>query len=151
MATIIGRFGRFSTLPTENQSPDLYVPIVTVGLANDPRGAQTGGPANLLAANLTAVIDTGGQLCAIDAPLAERYQLPVIRREDISGATGVLNARVFYGQLFFSETASLHEVELVEVAARSMGWAFDIAIGWSLLRLFDLRFSRRRNLVELEP
>jgi Aspartyl protease len=124
--------------------------VPTNSLANDPRGAQAGGPTTLLAADLTAVIDTGAQACAIDPLLADRYRLSVIRNDEVTGATGSVTGRVFNGQLFFFETATMHEVELTEVPMRSAGFAFDIIIGWALLRLFDLRISRRRNLVELD-
>jgi aspartyl protease len=144
MATIMGRFGPF--IPSD--PAEKYCPIVTVGLAK----GQVGSSANLLSSDLTAIIDTGAQDCAIDPEIAERFQLRVKRPETIigMGATGSTAGKVYDAQLYFSETGSLHEVDLYGVQLRSRGWSFDIIIGWSLLNLFELRFSRPQNLVKLE-
>lgn len=151
MAKITGRFGPFSTLPTANQSRELYIPIVTVGLANDPRGTETRGTTTLLANDLIAVIDTGSQLCAIDPPIALRSHLPVLREDEIAGSSGIAKRSIFRGQLFFPETGALYELQFSGTPLRSAGWEFDVIIGWELLRLFDLRISKRNGLVELQP
>jgi predicted aspartyl protease len=144
MAAIIGRFGPYSP----NDPPEKYCPIVTVGPGKD----QLGSSANLLTSSLTAMIDTGAQDCAIDPEIAERFKLPVKRQETIVGlgATGSIAGKVYNAQIYFSETRSLHEIELYELPLRSRSWLFDIIIGWTLLNLFELTLSRPRNLVRLE-
>jgi hypothetical protein len=144
MAAIIGRFGPF--IPSD--PPEKYCPMVTVGLGKD----QVGSSANLLTSDLTAIIDTGAQDCAIDPEIAERFKLPVKRQEDIVGlgATGSIVGKVYNAQIYFPETRSLHEVELYELPLRSRGWVFDIILGWTLLSLFELTLSRPRDLVRLE-
>jgi hypothetical protein len=144
MAAIIGRFGPYSP----GDPPEKYCPMVTVGLAKD----QLNSSANLLTSSLTAMIDTGAQDCAIDPEIAERFKLPVKRQETIVGlgATGSIVGKVYIAQIYFPETRSLHEVELYELPLHSSGWVFDIILGWTLLSLFELTLSRRRDQVRLE-
>jgi len=125
--------------------PGCWCPMVEVSFSDSRYPALP----NVVATNLTALIDTGADFCRIDTELAKRTRLTAHNKLPSISAGGTNIVDVFRGQIILGDGTIL-DVDLCEAPLRSAGCQYDFLLGMEALRFFDLTISRKENRITLQ-
>jgi|ERR1043165_7102366 predicted aspartyl protease len=142
--------GRFVAASTDNPKPEFHLPVVRIALADDPK-YKPGGPLDprSIKTDLTALVDTGADGCVIDKAIAESLGLKRLPSREISRTGIKAETTIYDGLLVLMDINYVLAGELPAVPLRDNGLAFDAILGMDLLRRFDVRISRKDDIVSL--
>jgi hypothetical protein len=137
MPTINGRFGPIS----REENPNFWAPLISVSIAKYETTSA-------LQNDLTALIDTGAQMCMIDKDVAKSIGLS----EGVGGSALLLgheaHSSSYLTALLFPEMPYQFNVDLLGGDFASV--PFKVILGWDFLRRFNLTLSRKNGLVRLD-
>ena len=143
--------GRFVAASVDNPKTEFHLPVVRIAIADDSK-YQPGGPLNprAIKTDLTGLVDTGADGCIIDKAIAESLGLTRLQQSHVLSRTGLKSATAVYdGLLVLMDINYVLAGELPAVPLRESGVSFDAILGMDLLRRFDVRISRKDDLVSL--
>jgi hypothetical protein len=144
MLTINGYSGLVSP-----QSPR-PCPLVKLSLSSDFKWAKDRiGAPRLLESELVGLIDTGADHCRIDNTLVQRHNLPKLPPVTSVNIGVPVRTDVTCAILYFTQCGFVDIETMPTGDFRRAGLGFDVIIGMTFLRLFDVHIRMKDNLVQL--
>lgn len=140
--------GFFGPILTEHVDPQLWAPKVKVSLIS-PTWDRIMMP-QIVANDLTAMIDTGSSMSCLDSALASRFGFQPSSHGKLTGFENPVELPGYNFAICLDGTLKIYIEHGPSRAFRAEGSDFDVILGWSFLQHYALTASKKSNTVRLE-
>jgi hypothetical protein len=129
----------------ENQFPQFLAPFIKIAVSDSDNLNNI----HIVENKLSALIDTGAELCRIDSGLIEKHKF-ISKGQVESNNAGVISNISLYVVQIVMEDSTVLQLTCASSPLRSSGQSVDFLFGMDAIRFFALTVAKSRQEVTLQ-